>query len=84
MANCTHRDQVKDVAPLSDGCEECRKAGESWVALRVCETCGHVGCCDSTRGMHARQHFKQTGHPIIRPLTGKKWEWCYVDDTYVS
>ena len=84
MANCTHIDQIKDVKPQSKGCLDCEKEGKSWVAIRKCLVCGHVGCCDSTPGQHARKHFKETGHQLIEPMSGKPWTWCYVDDTYVT
>jgi tellurite resistance protein TerC len=79
-ATCSHRNQVDDAAPKTDGCEECLKLGERWVHLRLCMTCGHVGCCDSSPNRHATAHFRATGHPIIRSLEpGERWKWCYVD-----
>ncbi|MCL4244845.1 MAG: UBP-type zinc finger domain-containing protein, partial [Candidatus Dadabacteria bacterium] len=63
---CTHLDQIRDVAPGSDGCEECLQTGDSWVHLRLCLTCGHVGCCDASRNRHATKHHMKTTHPIIR------------------
>lgn len=65
------------------GCEECLHAGTAWLHLRVCLTCGHVGCCDSSQG-HASAHFEQSGHPVMRSLEpGEAWRWCFVDDTLV-
>src|SRR5260370_4723814 len=64
--NCTHVDQVKRVKPKTKGCEECLKMGDSWVHLRLCLSCGHVGCCDSSKNKHATKHFHTTNHPIIR------------------
>jgi tellurite resistance protein TerC len=79
-ASCAHRAQIADVAPKTQGCEECLKTGERWVQLRVCLTCGHVGCCDSSKNRHATAHFKVTGHPIMQTLEpGESWRWCYVD-----
>ncbi len=78
--SCSHRDQIRDVKPNSTGCEECLKTGESWVHLRMCLKCGHVGCCDSSKNRHATGHFQATGHPVIRSLQpGESWRWCYVD-----
>ncbi len=78
---CTHRDQIRDVRPNTpEGCEECLMMGDSWVHLRLCRTCGHVGCCDSSRNKHASKHFQSTGHPIIQSFEpGEAWLYCYVD-----
>jgi uncharacterized UBP type Zn finger protein len=63
-----------------DGCEECLQMLSDWVHLRLCLSCGHVGCCDSSPNKHATKHFKSTKHPIIRSFEpGETWEWCYVD-----
>ncbi len=76
-----HLQQIRDVAPNSKGCEECLKMGDTWVHLRLCLSCGHVGCCDSSKNRHATKHFRATKHPIIRSLEpGEDWGYCYVDD----
>jgi uncharacterized UBP type Zn finger protein len=78
---CSHFHQVRDVAPRTDGCEECLAMGDTWVHLRLCLTCGHVGCCDSSKNKHATRHFHATQHPIMRSLEpGETWGWCYVDE----
>lgn len=83
-ANCTHLDQVKPVRPTTKGCEECLKTRDRWVELRLCLTCGQVGCCDSSKNKHATKHFRETGHPLIQSLqTGDDWRWCYIDQTYI-
>jgi len=80
MITCEHRDRVRPVAPRADGCEECLRSGDRWVQLRACLTCGHVGCCDSSRGRHAMEHFETTDHPLMRSAEpGETWSWCYVD-----
>ena len=82
---CTHLDSVAVVTPGTLGCEECLKTGGRWVHLRLCRTCGHVGCCDSSPGKHATGHFHATGHPIIEgydPPEG--WGWCYVDKRFID
>ena len=85
MATCTHTDQIQQVTPKTEGCEECTAAGEQWVALRMCLTCGHVGCCDSTPGKHATGHFEATGHPVMKAIKGQRdFQWCYVDKAYVE
>jgi uncharacterized UBP type Zn finger protein len=78
---CAHVDQIRDVVPSSDGCKECLKSGDSWVHLRLCLACGHVGCCDESKNKHATKHFHKTKHPIITSLEpGESWLWCYVDE----
>jgi uncharacterized UBP type Zn finger protein len=78
---CTHLDQIDDIAPSSNGCEDCERIGGRWVHLRLCMTCGHVGCCDNSPNKHATGHFHAAGHPIIRSYEpGEDWGWCYVDE----
>ena len=77
---CTHVGQVGDVRPRSQGCEECLKLGDDWVNLRMCLSCGKVGCCDSSKNKHATAHFQASGHPVMRSIEpGESWKWCYVD-----
>jgi len=85
MKSCTHLDQAQKVQPHTRGCEECLKTGDSWVHLRLCLTCGHVGCCDSSKNKHATKHFKATHHPIMQSLErGEDWAWCYVDEVMIE
>jgi uncharacterized UBP type Zn finger protein len=78
---CTHLDQIRQVKASASGCEECLKMKDHWVHLRMCLTCGHVGCCDSSKNTHATKHFHTTGHPIVRSVEpGENWRWCYVDE----
>jgi uncharacterized UBP type Zn finger protein len=80
MNNCRHLDQIQPVTPHTNGCEECLKSGDDWVHLRLCLTCGHVGCCDSSKNKHATKHFHRSQHPLVRSLEpGEEWGWCYVD-----
>ena len=83
---CTHLDQINpEVTPSANGCEECLKIGARWVHLRLCLTCGHVGCCDSSPNRHATKHFHGTGHPIVRSFQpGEDWAWCYVDEVMLT
>lgn len=77
---CKHLDQIREVTPSADGCEECLAMGDTWVHLRLCETCGHVGCCDDSKNKHGTKHFHQTNHPIIKSFElGEEWCWCYID-----
>lgn len=81
---CTHLDQIRDVTPGTTGCEECLASGDSWVHLRMCLICGHVGCCDSSKNKHATAHFHETGHPIMQSAQpGESWRWCYIDEAMV-
>ena len=78
---CSHVDQIRDVQPRTNGCEECLAMGDTWVQLRLCLTCGHVGCCDSSRNKHATKHFHTTQHAVMRSAQpGESWRWCYVDE----
>jgi len=82
---CSHLDQIQNPSPNTDGCEECLQMGDSWVHLRLCEICGHVGCCDSSKNRHATKHFKKTKHPIVRSLErGEDWGWCYIDEVMIE
>ncbi len=84
MPDCSHLDQVRDVRPSAEGCAECLASGDTWVQLRECLVCGHVGCCDSSPNRHARRHFERTGHPVIETYEpGERWRWCYVDEAYL-
>lgn len=81
-AICSHLDQIEVARPQEvAGCEECLKTGSRWVHLRVCRTCGKVGCCDSSPNQHASKHAAASGHPIVSSLErGEDWSWCYLDE----
>jgi hypothetical protein len=81
---CTHLDMVKPVTASGGGCVECLAMGDTWVHLRLCRTCGHVGCCDDSKNRHARKHYQKTQHAIISSFEpGEDWSWCFVDDIQV-
>ncbi|HTL31280.1 MAG TPA: cation:proton antiporter [Tepidisphaeraceae bacterium] len=83
-SGCTHVSEIRDVSPNTNGCEECLKMGDTWVHLRVCKICGHVGCCDSSKNKHATKHFHATKHPIVQSIEpGEDWMWCYVDQVFI-
>ena len=69
---CEHFQQVRPVTPSAEGCQECLEMGETWVHLRICLVCGHVGCCDSSKNKHATRHFRATNHPIRIPAPAQK------------
>ena len=80
---CTHLDEValRALPPSVDGCEECLRDGDKWLHLRICLTCGHVGCCDDSPNRHATAHAAASGHPLSRSLQpGEDWSWCFVDE----
>ena len=80
---CNHIAQAaENVSAKTKECEECEKEGTSWVALRQCLSCGHVGCCDSSPGRHATRHFIETDHPVMVALPNKAWRWCYIHKAY--
>lgn len=79
LEGLTAADFPKPASP--DACEDCLREGTQWVALRECQACGHVGCCDSSPGRHATRHFEESGHPVMRSvMPGDSWDWCYVDE----
>ena len=82
MTTCTHLDQITVEPPEHvPGCEECLATGGRWVHLRICRSCGHIGCCDSSPNRHATGHARATSHPIVTSLEpGEEWSWCYVDE----
>jgi uncharacterized UBP type Zn finger protein len=80
-AACSHLGKIQQVKPSGLGYKECLEMGDTWVHLRECLICGHVGCCDSSKNKHATKHFRAVGHPIVRSLEpGEDWGWCYVDE----
>ena len=78
---CQHLNGLTQLIPAAEyACAECVALGDTWVHLRVCQTCGHVGCCDSSKNKHATQHFRALQHPVvISAEPGERWAWCYVD-----
>jgi uncharacterized UBP type Zn finger protein len=82
---CTHLDAIRVVDTNVHVCEDCIRIGDSWVHLRMCLTCGHVGCCDSSKNKHARKHAHATGDPLVRSIEpGERWIWCYMDEVFVG
>jgi len=85
-SRCLHLDQIHEVAAKTPGgCEECLVTGGRWVHLRLCLSCGHVGCCDQSPGKHATKHFHDTAHALIRSVEpGDDWGWCFIDDLFIE
>ena len=81
-SGCPHVAKAnRHTKPRTKGCEECLAMGDSWVHLRLCLECGHVGCCDDSKNKHGTKHFLASKHPIIRSLEpGEHWGWCFVDE----
>jgi hypothetical protein len=86
MNDCEHLEHAGNPAPRTpEGCEECLAMGDTWIHLRLCLECGHVGCCDSSKNKHATKHFHKVHHPVIRSFQpGENWRWCYVDEVFVE
>jgi len=79
--SCHHLTQGSPPTPKSSHCEECGKLGQTPVELRICRTCGFVGCCDSTPGQHSTAHFQATGHATMQSFEpNASWGWCYVHE----
>jgi len=79
-----HLSEIRQVTPSAEGCEDCLRIGGVWVHLRLCLTCGHVGCCDSSPNRHASGHFHRSGHPIVQSFEpGEDLRWCYVHEALV-
>jgi uncharacterized UBP type Zn finger protein len=85
MKRCHHLQDSPRAKPRAKGCEECLKMGDTWVHLRACLECGHVGCRDSSRNKHATRHFHATHHPLVQSIEpGEDWIWCYVDEVMIE
>jgi uncharacterized UBP type Zn finger protein len=85
MNRCAHLNQIAVTQTDIDVCAECLKTGDGWVHLRMCLTCGHVGCCDSSKNKHATKHARGSEHPLIRSIEpGEQWVWCYPDQAVVG
>jgi uncharacterized UBP type Zn finger protein len=83
IASCSHIRTIEIFDPPAEvaGCKECLELGMQWVHLRMCQSCGHIGCCDNSEGKHATAHNAETGHPVIRSVEpGEDWSWCYEDE----
>ncbi len=79
-----HLKEIRKVTASAKGCEDCLKIGARWVHLRLCLSCGRVGCCDSSPNRHATKHFHGTKHPIVQSFEpGEDWRWCYVHEAMV-
>lgn len=82
---CGHVDQIEVTDRIDPVCPDCRSEGTDWVRVRMCMVCGKPGCCDSSRAKHARRHYEETGHPVIRSVEpGESWAWCYPERVYLT
>lgn len=82
IKECPHLGQIKVLRPVPaevKGCDDCLKSGDSWVQLRVCKTCGYIGCCDKSKNKHMTKHSKEASHPIVQSIhEDATWMWCNV------
>ena len=80
-SSCQHLESIQVTTTDKRYCEDCVKIGSSWVHLRLCLSCGHVACCDSSPNRHATKHFHTSAHPLVRSIEpGESWIWCYADE----
>lgn len=80
---CSHLAEIRAVTPSAAGCEDCLAIGDTWVHLRLCRICGHVGCCDHSKNKHATKHFHATQHAVIQSFEpGETWGFCYVHERF--
>ena len=79
---CDHKHMIEITEPEGEiVCSDCIASGDTWVHLRMCMTCGKIGCCDSSKNKHARKHYYRDEHPIIRSVEpGETWQYCYIDN----
>ena len=83
--DCSHLDSIHHTVPDWFECLSCRQDGTASYHLRMCLVCGEVGCCDSSQARHARRHYEETGHLLIRSIEpGERWIWCYEDMAYLG
>ncbi len=82
---CSHLDHLTAVEPATpDGCQDCLITGDTWIHLRLCMDCGHVGCCDSSPNKHAAAHATDTDHPVIQSFEpDEKWAFCFIDQATI-
>ena len=80
---CSHLDSIErtELPDQIAVCEDCLPIGAWWVHLRMCQSCGHIACCDSSSNRHASAHARVSRHPIVRSAEpGEDWSWCYLDE----
>jgi Zn-finger in ubiquitin-hydrolases and other protein len=80
---CTHLDQIAVTALPEQiaGCADCLASGGRWLHLRMCMSCGRIGCCDSSPNRHASRHAAAAAHPVVRSAEpGETWSWCFLDE----
>ena len=81
----TYKNRSAPVTPSAQGCEDCLSIGDEWVHLRICLTCGHVGCCNDSRNKHAERHSREAGHPVVKSFEpDEEWAWCYPDEDLID
>jgi CPA2 family monovalent cation:H+ antiporter-2 len=84
-SECPHISEITPVLPSAPGCEDCLRIGSTWVHLRICLSCGYVGCCDSSPNRHARAHHGEDSHPLVTSAEqGETWAYCFLDDTTIA
>jgi uncharacterized UBP type Zn finger protein len=78
---CPHFDASRP--PAASSARACADCGLE-KNLRLCLTCGYVGCCES-ESAHDTAHYRKTGHPLITPHEASAdWLWCYACKAYLD
>jgi monovalent cation:H+ antiporter-2, CPA2 family len=84
-SSCPHISEIRPVLPSAPGCEDCLRINSTWVHLRVCLSCGYVGCCDSSPNRHARAHYSEDDHRLVASAEpGDTWAYCFLDATTIA
>lgn len=86
LKECSHVESMQKVTPSNlEVCADCVSLGDDWLHLRVCLICGYVGCCDLAKNHHMKNHYEETGHPLIQSFQpGEDWIWCYEDEAVLA
>jgi uncharacterized UBP type Zn finger protein len=61
-------------------CEQCLTYGGKDVLLRICLSCGHVGCAEGSPRDHAAAHYAETDHPIAAAIGSPAPHWNYPEE----
>lgn len=61
-------------------CQECLTYGAKDLLLRICLSCGYVGCAEGSGSDHAAAHYTETDHPVAAAIGSEvASRWSYPD-----